>query len=308
MAELTRRGLAASLLFAAAPAFAQENDPEIKVAQVGGGISLHYVEAGQGPPVVFVHGSLSDGSYWHDQQADFAKAGRRAIAYSRRYNWPNQNPARPGYSAVVDAQDLAGLIHSLGLGRVHLVGHSYGALTSLILAGQRPELVRTLVLAEPPAMSLLGHVPPPDAAKGKAMLADVQARMVAPMHQAFASGDREGGVRIFVDYVFGRPGAWDAMSAEARAETMKDAHEWDVMMTTGELFPTVTPQAVRGVRAPTLLLSGGKSYPFLGLIDEALMSLLPDAKRIVFPNATHQMWLQEPVACREAALALQTRA
>ena len=150
--------------------------------------------------------------------------------------------------------------------------------------------------------------PTPDTAKGKAMLADVKARMVAPMREAFARGDREGGVRIFIDYVFGRPGAWDAMSAADHAETLKDAHEWDVMMTTGELFPEVTPKEVQAVRAPTLLMSGDKSYPFLGLIDEALMNLLPNANRLVLKGAGHQMWLQQPETCRAAALALQAKA
>jgi hypothetical protein len=41
-----------------------------------------------------VHGSLSDGSYWHDQLAPFAEAGFRATTYSRRYNFPNTNKAR----------------------------------------------------------------------------------------------------------------------------------------------------------------------------------------------------------------------
>lgn len=302
--------MTATLALAAAPAVTARagDEPPIKVADIGQGVRLHYVDMGAGTPVIFVHGSLSDGGYWNDQLPAFANAGHRAIAYSRRYNAPNDNPARPGYSAVVDAQDLAALIETLGLGRAHVVGHSYGALTALILAARRPELVRTVVLAEPPAMSLLDHVPAPDTAKGAAMLADVKARMVAPMRAAFAKGDREGGVRIFIDYVFGRPGAWAAMSTGDHAATMKDAHEWDVMMTTGELFPMVTPDQVRAVRAPTLLLSGARSYPFLGLIDEAMMSLLPNASRIVFKDAGHQMWLQEPLACREAALALETKA
>lgn len=57
------------------------------------GVELHYEERGQGEPVIFVHGSLSDGSYWHDQIAAFAEAGFRAISYSRRYNFPNKNKA-----------------------------------------------------------------------------------------------------------------------------------------------------------------------------------------------------------------------
>ncbi|MGC2744194.1 MAG: alpha/beta fold hydrolase, partial [Candidatus Angelobacter sp.] len=111
------------------------------------GIELHYVERGTGVPVVFVHGSLGDGGYWTDQVNAFAAAGYRAIAYSRRYSPPNHNKAQPGYSAVVDAEDLAALITKLRLGRVHVVGHSYGALTALFLASRHPELVRTLVLA-----------------------------------------------------------------------------------------------------------------------------------------------------------------
>jgi pimeloyl-ACP methyl ester carboxylesterase len=103
-------------------------------------VELSYEEHGQGTPVVFVHGSLSDGSYWHDQLAHFAEAGFRAIAYSRRYNVPNRNKPRPGYSAVVDADDFAALIQKLHLGKVDVVGHSYGALTALFLAVRHPEL------------------------------------------------------------------------------------------------------------------------------------------------------------------------
>ena len=80
------------------------------------------------------------------------------------------------------------------------------------------------------------------------------------------------------------------------------------MMTTGELFPDVSPRELRVLRAPILLMSGEKSYPFLGLIDEALMSLLPNASRLVLKGAGHQMWLQQPEACRAGALALQQKA
>jgi len=38
-------------------------DPDIEVVSVGNGIRLHYVERGHGEPVIFVHGSLGDGSY-----------------------------------------------------------------------------------------------------------------------------------------------------------------------------------------------------------------------------------------------------
>jgi pimeloyl-ACP methyl ester carboxylesterase len=287
---------------AAYTARTQDDAPALQKVTLGDGVEVHYEERGKGTPVIFVHGSLSDGSYWHDQLTPFAEAGFRAIAYSRRYNFPNTNKARPGYSAIVDADDLAALIEKLHLGKVNVVGHSYGALTALFLAVRHPELVRTLVLCEPPAVSLLGHLPGDLSGVGKAILADIQVRMVKPMQVAFQKGDREAGLRAFMGFVMRDPQAWDNMPDAARQDTLKNVREWDVMMTTGELFPNLDPRAVRNIHAPVLLLSGEKSYPFLKLIDEELERLLPDHRRLIIRGATHQMWFEQPEACRSAAL------
>jgi pimeloyl-ACP methyl ester carboxylesterase len=301
-----QRSLASAVLIALAAASltaqGQGDTPTLKKIVVRDGVELHYEERGQGIPVVFVHGSLSDGSYWHDQLAPFAQAGFRVIAYSRRYNFPNNNEPRTGYSAIVDADDLAALIQKLHLGKVDVVGHSYGALTALFLAVRHPELVRRLVLCEAPAVSLLAHLPGDQSAIGRETLADIQARMVKPMQAAFRRGDDDAGLRVFMGYVMRDPHAWDKMSESAREETLKEVREWDVMMTTGELFPTLDPQAVRNIRAPVLLLSGEKSYPFLGLMDEELARLLPQNRRIILPGATHRMWFEQPDECRKDVL------
>lgn len=290
---------AAVFLMLAGGSLAQKNaaEPQIHAAGIGHGIRLHYVDEGTGVPVIFVHGSLSDGGYWADQIGPFAKH-YRAIAYSRRYNYPNTNPARPGYSAVVDSDDLAAFIHALHLGKVVVIGHSYGALTALFLAAQHPELVRAVVLAEPPAVSLLADLHGDASEQGKAMFNDIQQHLVRPMQQAYQKGDREEGIRIFMAYVLKDPYAWDKMSESSREHTLEDAHEWDVMMTSGTLFPTITPQAVQTISAPVLILMGAKSYPFLGVIGRELARLLPKSETIVFPDAGHQMWLQDPEACR----------
>jgi len=286
-----------ALLSAHGGAVPNADAPILQTANIGHGLALHYVEQGTGTPLIFVHGSLSDGGYWADQVGPFAKH-YRAIAYSRRYNYPNVNPVRRGYSAVVDAEDLAAFIHTLHLGKVVVIGHSYGALTALFLAAKHPELVRALVLAEPPAISLLMHLPSDEANTGKAMFEDIQRKMVAPMQQAFRKGDHDAGIAAFMDYVFNDPHAWDKMPESAREDTLRDAHEWDVMMTTGILFPNIEPPTIRRITAPVLLLSGAKSYQFLGLITEELARLLPNRETIVLPDAGHQMWYQAPDVCR----------
>ncbi|MGH7227511.1 MAG: alpha/beta fold hydrolase, partial [Gemmataceae bacterium] len=289
------------LLIAAAPGFAADAGrpaPVLQTVNIGNGITIHYVEKGAGAPVVFVHGSIGDYSYWDDQIAAFGTR-YRAIAYSRRYNYPNSNPARPGYSAVTDADDLAAFIRKLHLGRAYVVGHSYGALTALFLAVRHPELIRALVLAEPPAVTLLRHLPDEQAAKGDKLFADIQSRMVAPMRAAFAKNDREAGVATFINYVFDDSAAWAKMSASARADTMRDAHEWDVMMTSGTLFPEVDPAAIRAIKVPVLVMSGGVSYKFLGYIDQEIVRLIPHSRSIVYPDAGHQMWYKYPKLCRD---------
>jgi pimeloyl-ACP methyl ester carboxylesterase len=47
------------------------------------------------------------------------------------------------------------------------------------------------------------------------------------------------------------------------------------------------------------MLMGAKSYGFLGVIGRELTRLLPKSRTIVFPDAGHQMWLQDPEVCRK---------
>lgn len=272
--------------------------PELHAVNIGNGITLHYEEEGRGTPVVFVHGSIGDYSYWQDEVHAFGTK-YRAIAYSRRYNYPNTNPSRPGYSAAADADDLAAFIHKLHLGKVYVVGHSYGALTALFLAIRHPELIRAMVLAEPPAVTLLRHLPAEQAPRGDKLFADIQARMVEPMQAAFSKGHRQAGVATFINYVLDDPSAWRKMAPSDRADTLRDAHEWDVMMTRGTLFPEIDPAAIHAIRVPVLVMSGGVSYKFLGYIDQEIVRLIPQSRSIVYPDAGHQMWYKYPKLCRD---------
>lgn len=273
----------------------------IQKVTLANGVELHYVESGKGEPVVFVHGSLSDGSFWNPQIAPFAEK-YHVIAYSRRYNQPNSNKPQAGYSAITDAEDLAELIKKLNLGNAHLIGHSYGAYSALFLAVRHPELVRSLVIAEAPAMSLLAYLPGEKAELGKAKLADIRKRMEDPMKAAFQKGDQNAGVAAFINYLSNDPTAWGKWPEEARRQTLENAHEWDVMLTQGELFPDLTPDQVRKIKTPALLLSGEKTFDFLRLIDEELARLIPNSRRMVLTGATHHMWYEQPENCRQAVL------
>lgn len=181
------------------------------------GVNLAYVEHGQGEPVVFVHGSVNDYRAWGAQMAPFGER-YRVVAFSRRYHWPNARPDDGiAYAVAEHVADRAALIESLGLAPAHIVGSSYGALTALTLAVERPDLVRSLVLGEPPPLPWLARLP-----DGLALLDAFMTNAFAPVRETFARGEAEAGVRTFTDGVLGA-GAFDNLQPGARATMMDNA-------------------------------------------------------------------------------------
>jgi len=59
----------------------------------------------------------------------------RVIAYSRRYHWPNAAPGQDADATLErQVENLAALMEALEIAPVHVVGHSYGGATALLLA------------------------------------------------------------------------------------------------------------------------------------------------------------------------------
>ncbi len=260
------------------------------------GAELAYVEQGVGDPVVFVHGSTGDFRGWLEHAA-LAADRYHTIAYSRRGHYPNAWPA--DYSDCTPeahAADLAALIAALGYGPVHLVGHSYGALVSLVLAVRRPELVRTLVLGEPPLFPWLTATP-----AGEALLAAFLADVWERARRVCRQGELEAGMRIFIDGVIGE-GAFDQCPAPVQADMMDNAAEMVVELETppDTVFSTLSREDVRGVSVPTLLLSGELSPPLFRDVTDELARSLPRAERATIPGASHD--LGDPATFTEPVL------
>ena len=278
------------LVGAAAQSAAQEGgSAPLRKVIVADGIELHYVERGKGVVVLFVHGTLGDYSTWDGQLGPFSES-HRALTCSRRYNYPNANKLRPRHSAVVEADDLAALIQKLAFGKVHVVGHSYGAYAALFLAVRQPELVRTLTLAEPPVIFAGERVD------------ETKARVVQKARAAFAKGDAEGAVRVVVNS--GHAGAYDKIPETFRALLLRNSRELEALVTSDDMYPPLDGEDVRKITAPTLLLSGANSAPSQKAIDAELERLLPEKTRrhVLIQGADHGMWFQQPAVCRQAVL------
>ena len=257
------------------------------------GVDLHYVEHGCGQAVVFVHSSLADYRYWQPHLDPFAERNR-VIAYSRRYNYPNQNRNFLfNYSPEVDAADLAALIEVLGPMPVHLIGHAHGAAAALLLACQQPSLVRSLVLTEPSLLTWLIDVP-----EGPALYREQIEKLWQPVRQAFHQGDKETVVRITMDF-FAGVGALERMPTEYRQILVQNLREWEALTTSVDAFPPLARERVKGLNRPLLLITGENSFRFTHLISAELKRLVPHSEHVTIPQAGHELWNEAPAYCRE---------
>lgn len=107
---------------------------------------IAYREVGEGPPALFVHGVLANGSLWDGVMAEVAQV-RRALAPDLLGHGetvaadPDQN-----LSFGPQAEMLIELVEALGCGPVDLVGNDSGGAICQVFAGRRPDLVRSLAL------------------------------------------------------------------------------------------------------------------------------------------------------------------
>ncbi|GIW01581.1 alpha/beta fold hydrolase [Roseiflexus sp.] len=249
-----------------------------------GNVPLAYIECGHGAPVVFVHGSgPTDLRTWERQIEPFA-AHFRVVAYSRRCHYPN--PATGDLAGITStrthARDLADLITALGLGRVHLVGFSFGADIVLRLAADRPDLVRTLTITEPPLRSWLATLP------GGAELLTQRAAAILPAKRAVQDGNLEQGARLFIDGMMGR-GVFDGLSPSARQRIVSNAHLIGAEPTEIDAVSAedITRDEAATIQAPTLLLTGDASPPMFLIVSRELARILPNVEQARISGAAH---------------------
>jgi pyruvate dehydrogenase E2 component (dihydrolipoamide acetyltransferase) len=108
---------------------------------------LNYLRHGEGAPLLFVHGFGGDATGWVFIQNDLAQHAD-TIAVDLPGHGASDKAVRKG-DLNGQADILAGFIRALGLGKVHLVGHSMGGGICLALATAEPDLVASLTLLAP---------------------------------------------------------------------------------------------------------------------------------------------------------------
>lgn len=263
----------------------------LQSARVNGTVLAYRLIGDTGTPVVFVHGSLGDFNDWDPQIAAFAQT-HRVLVYSRRYHPPNalENDDQT-YSPMLHADDLAALLLQLELPPAHIVGASYGAYIALILAFEHPELVRSVVLGEPPILPLLNSTP-----EGDVIRRDFYTTTLDPARAAFVRGDSVGALRVFVEGLSGVPGLFDRLPPPVRADIIGHSFEMrrEMLASREQHYPPVACRDLDRLRTPVLLLTASGSPPRLRMIIDELARCLNSDTTVMIPNSNHGMNTTNP--------------
>ena len=116
-------------------------------AEVGDDVRLHYVEAGDGPLLVLLHGFPEFWYGWRLQIAPLAAAGFRVVAPDLRgYNLSSKPDGLAAYTAGKLAADVRDLIRERGAESALLVGHDWGGTAAWTAAMNHPEVVDRLAI------------------------------------------------------------------------------------------------------------------------------------------------------------------
>ena len=116
-----------------------------------GAVRLHYVEMGEGPLVVLLHGFPEFWYSWRFQIPGLAEAGFRVVAPDMRgYNLSDKPQGVNNYRAELLGRDVARLIRACGAERAKVVGHDWGGVLAWMAAMHYPEQVEKLAILNVP--------------------------------------------------------------------------------------------------------------------------------------------------------------
>jgi pimeloyl-ACP methyl ester carboxylesterase len=248
--------------------------PSVDVA----GLRIAYSAVGSGPPLILLHGILADGRVWPEIATRLADAYTVIAWDAPGCGQSSDHP--PGFRMADHAAVLDGFASALGLGRPHLVGHSWGAVLALAAYQHRPSFARSLVLANGYA-GWAGSMPP-------SMVRDRLATALAGLDTMTTDGVVQAWLPslfssnaepMVVDALasimrdFRRDGGRDALRAVAEADLREVLPSIDV--------PTLIVHAELDVRAPVV-------------VAEALAAAIPSAQFANLPGVGHMSYLEAP--------------
>jgi pimeloyl-ACP methyl ester carboxylesterase len=273
--------------------------PETQHVLLANGVRLQVTLAGEGDPVLLLHGWPLTSHMWRRVTPALVAAGYRSIAPDLRGIGGSDRPSE-GYDVETNADDLAALLDALKMRDALVVGIDLGAPIAWTLAMRHPDRVRKLVVME----AMLGRLPGAEAFLGNG------APWWFGFHGVPGLAERivEGHEAEYLDWFLGsRASGQRAVDPDARAVYAR-AYAGREALRGGFEHYRAMPQSARQIAAlaashrleqPTLAISGG-------VIGDALYAQLKphadDLRSCRIHDCGHNIPEEQPTALAEALI------
>ncbi len=251
------------------------------------GGSVHAIEAGEGRPLVLLHGITLRADVWAPQFHQLA--GRyRVIAVDLRGHGES-TAGSAGYGISRLAQDLATLLEALDLRDAVVIGHSMGGMTVMRFCGDHPDLLAERVAGLVFVATRAHRVMPP--------YVDRLARVLVAQGQTQLDAGRELPARAHATDSIVRLAFGDQPSRAA----VRIVGQMGASMSPDALVPSLAGlldhdarDALRATRTPSLVVVGTRDLLTPVPSARHLAHLLPDSDLVVLPKAGHQLMQERP--------------
>lgn len=238
---------------------------------------------GNGEPVIFLHPASGSALVWPYQQPAFAKAGYRAIAYSRRnyYNSDSAPEDNPG-SASEDLQDL---IKFLNVEKFHLVSSAAGGSIAADYALSHPERLLSLTVSSNNLAATKGYI------------AEAAARLKLKEWDGLPRSHRELGPSYRAVNPEG-VAIWTELNH--KSETGRGARQ--------KLVNVVTPEKLETLAVRTLLMTGAADMFTPPSIMRMIARHVPNNELVIVPECGHAIYWEQPELFNRTVLGFIGRA
>jgi uncharacterized protein (TIGR03067 family) len=238
---------------------------------------IHFETAGDGFPVVLIHGGQLDRRMWDNQFQLFAQK-YQVVRYDVRGYGKSEVPSRP-YS---DVNDLHSLLRFLRIRKAHLIGLSLGGRIAIDFTVEHPEMVESLTAV---GAGLSGF---------DGWSAEGTKRFIEMLRTASNEGLEKATQLWLRDPMMAPAMENPVLAGRLRELTSDNAHCW---LNNPRLPRELHPPAIKrlgDIRVPTHLIVGSRDDPDIHLIAKTLEKGIPQAKKSVIEGAGHMVNMEKP--------------
>jgi pimeloyl-ACP methyl ester carboxylesterase len=243
------------------------------------GYRLHYLEAGQGAPIILLHGTGGEGARWMPQIQGLA--GDFRVIAPDQIGFGQSDKPLTAYHAGVFAGFLAAFMTSIGVPKATLIGQSMGANVAMNLAVAHPQMIDRLVLVN--GGSFRSEPPAPRVAP------DYHARQIA--NAGTLAESSEYLEKLYYDHNF----ITDELVEKNLMQRLRSAFTIESMQIAAERsLGSLSEDEVRGIKAPTLLVWGVNDKLSPPVNADKLNAVIEGSRKVLIDKAGHYPFIEHP--------------